>query len=138
MKSLFVAFHAAFSSSQVFAMDSLSDLGWKNRVVLVFGNADNPKVAKQVKLLEKEQGGLEERDMVVVSVSKERATAVYGNVPALDPDSVRKDAGIEDGGFQVVLVGKDGGIKLRSENVIGDVEMFDFIDQMPMRRAEQK
>jgi len=137
MKRLLVSSLIALTSSQVLAMDSLSDLSWKNRVVLVFGTADDQKVTRQVKVLETQKGQLEERDMVVIFVSREKATAVYGNATGLDPAKLRKDAKVEDDSFHVVLVGKDGGIKLHSEKVVGDVEMFDLIDRMPMRRAER-
>ena len=138
MKRLLVASLIALTSSQVLAMDSLSDLSWKNRVVLVFGTADDQKVTRQVKVLETQKGELEERDMVVIFVSREKAATVYGNATGLDPAKLRKDAKVEDDSFHVVLVGKDGGIKLHSEKVVGDVEMFDLIDRMPMRRAERK
>jgi len=137
MKRLLVASLIALTSSQVLAMDSLSDLSWKNRVVLVFGTADDQKVTRQVKVLETQKGELEERDMVVIFVSREKAATVYGNATGLDPAKLRTDAKIEDDSFHVVLVGKDGGIKLHSEKVVGDVEMFDLIDRMPMRRAER-
>ncbi len=138
MKSLLAASVFALTSSQVFAMGSLFDLGWKNRIVLVFGKADDPKVARQLETLMSQKAELEERDIVVIGVSHEKATATYGQVPALDPAKLRKDADIDDDGFQVILVGKDRGIKLRSRDVVGDVEMFDLIDRMPMRRAERK
>ena len=137
MKRLLVTSLIALTSTQVFAMDSLSDLGWKNRVVLVFGNADNPDVVRQTKILLTQKAELDERDMVVIGVSEAKATRVYGKVPALDPATIRKEANVDGDDFQVVLVGKDGGIKLRSQNVVGNVEMFDLIDRMPMRRAER-
>lgn len=118
-------------------MDSLSHLGWKNRVVLVFGNADDPEVVRQTKILLTKKAELDERNMVVIGVSKAKVTRVYGEVPNLDPANIRKEADIDSDDFQVVLVGKDGGIKLRSQNVVGNVEMFDLIDRMPMRRAER-
>lgn len=138
MNRLLVASLFALTSSQVLAMDSLSDLAWKNRVVLVFGNYGDPKVARQVEALETEEAKLAERDIVVIRVSKEGASSAYGNIPALNPAKLRKDAKIEDDGFHVVLVGKDGGIKLRSEDIVGNVEMFDLVDSMPMRQAERK
>ncbi|WP_276120081.1 DUF4174 domain-containing protein [Pararhizobium qamdonense] len=138
MNRLLVASLFALTSSQVLAMDSLSDLAWKNRVVLVFGNYGDPKVARQVEALETEEAKLAERDIVVIRVSKEGASSAYGNIPALNSAKLRKDAKIEDDGFHVVLVGKDGGIKLRSEDIVGNVEMFDLVDSMPMRQAERK
>ncbi|UHS58821.1 DUF4174 domain-containing protein [Agrobacterium vaccinii] len=119
-------------------MDSLSDLVWKNRIVLVFGNADDLKVARQTNVLLTQKAELDERDMVVIGVTEDRATRIYGEVPALDPATIREDANIVSDDFQFVLVGKDGGIKLRSREVVSDNQMFELIDRMPMRRSEQE
>lgn len=135
MRPLLVASHIALSSTQVFAMDSLSDLGWKNRVVLVFGRTDDPKLVKQVEVLKHQASELDDRDIVVIRVTPDEARAVYGKATRLDASKLKEDADIEGDSFHVVLVGKDGGIKLRSEQVVGEVEMFDLIDRMPMRRA---
>lgn len=137
MKRILVASLIALSSSQVFAMDSLKDFAWKNRVVLVFGGAANKTLLQQIEILKRQKAKLDDRDMVVIRVSEGEARAVYGNAPVLEPAALRRDADIKTSGFQVVLVGMDGGIKLRSEKVVSDVEMFDLIDRMPMRRAKR-
>lgn len=134
MKRLLLACLIALMSSQVTAMDSLKPLVWKNRVVLVFGNVDDERLMKQVGALKRQQAELDDRDMVVITVSGNEAHPVHGDAPALDADDLRKEAEVVGRRFHVILVGKDGGIKLRSENVVGDVEMFDLIDRMPMRR----
>jgi hypothetical protein len=38
--------------------------------------------------------------------------------------------------FTLVLIGKDGTEKLRADKALPARELFDFIDAMPMRRAE--
>ena len=38
----------------------------------------------------------------------------------------------------IVLIGKDGGIKLKRPFVVSAGEIFDMIDSMPMRKAEMK
>ena len=137
MKRILIASLIALSSSQVFAMDSLKDFAWKNRVVLVFGSAADQTLLQQIEILKRQKVELDERDMVVIRVSDGEARAVYGDAPALKSANLRTDADIKNDGFQVVLVGMDGGIKLRSEKVVSDVEMFNLIDRMPMRRAKQ-
>ena len=44
--------------------------------------------------------------------------------------------GFQPGGFRIVLVGKDGGIKLEQEEVLDPETLFSLIDGMPMRRNE--
>lgn len=138
MTRLFVAFVLLLTASQGLAMESLSDFGWKNRVVLVFGEPADRKLIQQIDILTDRQDALAERDMVVIRVAGDEAQAIFGAAAGLDAERLRRDADITDGGFQIVLVGKDGGVKLRSGEVVGDVAIFDLIDRMPMRRAEQR
>lgn len=137
MRRLLVASILSITTSQGFAMDDLSDFNWKNRVVLVFGDAGDQKVARQISLLERQKEELADRDMVVIQVSSQEARIVYGEVAVINAGSLKKAADVSGNGFHIVLVGKDGGVKLRSEHVVTDIEMFDLIDRMPMRRAER-
>jgi hypothetical protein len=137
MTRLLVAALIALVSSQVFAMDSLSELTWKNRIIIVFGDVSDQRVAQQIKILTDQRSELGERDLVVIGVNDDDAKAFFGSVSKLDVAALRREADIKKDRFQVVLVGKDGGIKLRSDTVVNDVDMFDVIDRMPMRRAER-
>jgi hypothetical protein len=40
--------------------------------------------------------------------------------------------------FSVVLIGKDGGEKLRRNSLLSTRELFAIVDAMPMRRAEME
>ena len=40
--------------------------------------------------------------------------------------------------FQVILIGKDGTEKIRSDEAISSDYLFEAIDAMPMRRLEMK
>jgi len=41
-------------------------------------------------------------------------------------------------GFQVLLIGKDGGVKLRSSEPVSMKDLFGLIDSMPMRQQEME
>ena len=43
---------------------------------------------------------------------------------------------VQPGGFKLVLVGKDGGVKLEQDSVLSPDELFAVIDRMPMRMRE--
>jgi hypothetical protein len=52
---------------------------------------------------------------------------------------VRRRLGLHGQGAQLVLIGKDGGVKTRQSEGVFDLErLFELIDSMPMRRAEMK
>ncbi|WP_280514342.1 DUF4174 domain-containing protein [Pseudorhizobium halotolerans] len=117
-------------------MDGLSELTRKNRVLAVFGGATDGRLRQQITLLMKKTDDLADRDMIVLQVSGDTVSAIFGSAPDLDADALRAGAEASGDEFQVILVGKDGGIKLRSNQVVANVEIFDLIDRMPMRRAE--
>ena len=45
---------------------------------------------------------------------------------------------ISEGAFSLILVGKDGGIKLKSGDQVDLTEVFELIDSMPMRQGEMQ
>jgi hypothetical protein len=40
--------------------------------------------------------------------------------------------------FEIILIGLDGGIKLRKNDIVSREELFSIIDAMPMRRNEMR
>lgn len=138
MRALILAVAVALASiNQGFAMDSLSNFEWKNRIVLVFGKATDPKVERQIDVLKEKQAELADRALVVIRIAGDEARAVYGTAVTMDADKLRTDAKVGNDDFQVILVGKDGGVKFRSKDIVSVVEIFDLIDRMPMRKAGQ-
>jgi len=118
-------------------MESLSRFEWQNRVLLVFGTSNDPRIARQIDILSGQVGALADRDMVILKVTGDQVVSVFGAAPDLDPERLRKEANIDGDAFEAVLVGKDGGVKLRSSSVVSDVVLFELVDSMPMRRAAQ-
>ncbi len=137
MRSVVLSALSSLISTQVLAMDSLSQLEWKNRVVLVFGQTYDEKVLQQIDLLKSKENELADRDMVIIRVSVNEVHAVYGKASGLDASAIRREAHMRDERFKVLLIGKDGDVKLRSDRIVGATEMFGLIDSMPMRNAEK-
>ncbi|MGE7369006.1 DUF4174 domain-containing protein [Neorhizobium sp. NPDC001467] len=134
-KFLIAAAMVLAAATQGNAMDSLSQFDWSKRVLVLFGDPQNGKLQEQVRLLREQKTGLAEREMVVLQVSGNDVHVVFGDAKPVNAGQLRTEADAESDGFEAVLVGKDGGVKLRSKQVVSDVEMFDLIDRMPMRRA---
>lgn len=63
----------------------------------------------------------------------ERDVAVLRGTPAL-----ARRLRVSPSGFLLVLVGKDGGVKLTSRSVVSRERLFALIDAMPMRRDEMR
>jgi hypothetical protein len=117
-----------------------SNYRWKNRVLIVFApDTGNPFFRRQISEITSHQAGVAERDMVVIQVIGDHRAEVNGK-----SDSIFKVAAIRDGygvnkkQFRTILVGKDGGEKLRSSEFIPMAEIFSTIDAMPMRQSEMR
>ncbi|PYE29271.1 uncharacterized protein DUF4174 [Rhizobium sp. PP-CC-3A-592] len=130
--ALFVA--SGISAASAAGLDAF---GWKNRVLIVFANSGDPDVVEQRRLLVDDTKALADRNMVVLEVVGDTVKPIYGKATAVTEQELRKDAGIEEGSrFTAILVGKDGGIKLRATEPVAPVQLFGLIDSMPMRANE--
>lgn len=102
----------------------LDKVRWRNRVVLVFApTASNASFVKQKKILEEYSCGVRERDIITV---------------LSPPGNFRRRFNIVAARFHVLLIGKDGRVKLRHEKPVSAEELFATIDAMPMRRSEMQ
>lgn len=139
MKRVVVAISLWITSvTSGFAMDSLAELQWNKRILVLFAEADNPELKRQLDLLTTRTADLADRDMVVLHVTAADVKAIYGKAGNADAKQLRSEAGIDGAQFTAVLIGKDGGEKLRSHHAVSDREIFELIDSMPMRKAGQK
>ncbi|MEL6768351.1 MAG: DUF4174 domain-containing protein [Pseudomonadota bacterium] len=99
----------------------LSAYRWEARPILIFAEADDPRLAEQLEQFRAAAAALQERDnVVIVGTGEDTALA-----RRFQPE-----------GFTVILVGKDGGEKLRENRVVRAEELNVLIDGMPMRRRE--
>ena len=106
--------------------DPLAPYLWKSRIIVAFArSASDPRLARQSKLFRDMGAGGRERDLVLVEA--------VGAAPAAEVLRRRFDTGEP---FAAMLIGKDGGEKLRSDQPVGEAELFPLIDSMPMRREE--
>jgi hypothetical protein len=80
------------------------------RELIVSGPAGDPLVAEQMQALRADPGGATEREL----------------------DVTKREAEV----FLVELMGKDGGLKARWDNLVGVAELWAKIDAMPMRRRQ--
>lgn len=105
-------------------MEDLSEFRWSKRPVVVFADSENdPAFIEQMTLLRAREGDLQERDVIVLT----------------DTDPAARSAlrlKMRPRGFMLVLVGKDGGIKLRKPFPWSVREISRSIDKMPMRQRE--
>lgn len=107
------------------------------RPLLVFAaNPSDPALLTQLRLLKDSAPGLARRDVLVIAIPYDTPSPLD---PSLTPEAVvaaRRRFHAAPPDFIVILLGKDGGEKLRSTKPVSFNKLQDKIDSMPMRQQE--
>jgi hypothetical protein len=122
-----------FTFQQASFLDSYQ---WKKRVLLIFSKPEKEAFfAKQIASVRLAMDEYEERDVVILCVTKGKISDEKGNILAtISPkDEVNTLLSQQVG---IILIGKDGGEKLRSIDPVSNEAIFGLIDSMPMRKSE--
>ena len=82
--------------------------------------------------------GSEGEALAVEYISKQLKQLGMAPLSSRAADNIRSQFRIRGGGFSVVLVGKDGGVKARYAKAPDLDDVFSLIDGMPMRRSEMR
>ena len=118
----------------------LEEYKWKNRLLLVFApSEDDTRYRSLEKELREQEDAIVERDLLVFRIL-EGGESRLGDSPIDDDSSalLRDRLAARTGQFTVVLIGKDGGEKLRRSDEVELEAIFSLIDSMPMRQREMR
>ena len=118
---------------QTVTLDSLHE---RKRVLLIFGEGNDRLAQEQVKIAASHAQGFAERDMLLVSGGEGSFAVPAAALSAEEGLAARKRFGVAPGRFMALLLGKDGGEKLRSEKPVSWRVLQAVIDAMPMRQQE--
>ena len=104
----------------------------QKRILLVGApTASQPELQQQKKLLATAGAQLKERDFVVLQL-------LYDQLAPADRQYWTQELKQSLTQFSVVLIGKDGGVKLNQTQPLAPADLFGTVDKMPMRRAEMR
>jgi len=113
---------------------------WKNRLLFLFApNRNHPMFYALHKSLAARQPEAAERDLVIFEILESDASSM--NNESIDSETVRllrEKFGIRRAEFTVILIGKDGRIKLDRKKQTQLDDIFALIDSMPMRQEEMR
>lgn len=116
----------------------LSDLKWQYRVILIDARVEaaEPKSMALYLALQQHKAGILERHIAWFAYN---GSQIQHNLKAANTVEFTKEVVnlLSEREAKVVLIGKDGGVKLVSQQL--ELErLFDLIDSMPMRREEMR
>lgn len=133
--ALLFSFLASVTNAQ-----TLDELRWENRIILVFSPTPHAPIGvEQMQLLNEQQADLKDRDLVIFRLSPNNG--ISPNHQELTNDALStlyQKYAVSTSSFTLILIGKDGGEKFRSKKLTPPQILFDLIDGMPMRRSEMR
>jgi hypothetical protein len=132
-----MAWGNALADSPVMDLDAFK---WKNRLIFLFApHADDPMLEALRREISSRPQAVKERDLVIFEILESGDSRM--DATPIDPQTatlLRERFGIPPKTFTLVLVGKDGGVKLRQNGTVELEAVFALIDSMPMRRNEMR
>jgi hypothetical protein len=112
----------------VLILMNMQNIDDPRQVLIFYRPAAGEIYLQQVKEFDQHKVGLGERD---IQLKKFKVDTVKATVIADYKIDSNQD-------FTLILIGRDGGEKFRSNKFVKSEELFAIIDVMPMRRAEMK
>ena len=116
------------------SLQHLDQLRWQNRLIVVH-TAGAPDSALTV--LKSADEDIVERHIVWFVISADGLSTNYSRPVHADLGQSIAEQLFDGGESGVVLIGKDGGVKKRADE-LDLLTLFGLIDTMPMRRAEME
>ena len=116
----------------------LSDFKWEKRLLIISNPSNNSeKEVEQLQYLGPLDQDFTERKLLVLKLNDKTYSVLNSRETTIvsDPKSIKRLC-LSETEFSVLLIGLDGGIKLRQDQIISREDLFAIIDGMPMRRSE--
>jgi hypothetical protein len=118
----------------------LSQFQWKNRLLFLFApNRSHPLFDVLQKSIATQQAEVADRDLVIFEILESGTSRM--DTSDLDPQvaqTLRDKFDVNPGRFALILVGKDGSVKLNRQEQTQLEDIFALIDAMPMRQKEME
>ncbi|MDN3595720.1 DUF4174 domain-containing protein [Zunongwangia endophytica] len=137
MKKVLIVILSFMALGNMNAQDK-SEHQWENRLVLILTDSkEDNDFKQQLGEFKDKDKDLEDRKIVVYQVTpKQYATGISDNPDWKEGDNFYEKFKKSEKSFEIILIGLDGGTKMRKEEFTPAEEIFEKIDIMPMRKAE--
>ena len=111
----------------------------ERRWLIIVADDKNPAFQQQLEWIEAEKKSAIERRIGVMRWTSDEITPIFHSpTKTIEPSDYLKRQISNDKNFEVILVGLDGGIKLRQDQPVTTDKLFNLIDSMPMRQREMR
>ncbi len=125
--------------AQQTGLTTLSAQRDQTRPLLIFGpTPGDPQLEIQLRILAEHAAEAQERQIVAIALPYNNPSPSALQLSGSDAEAARRRFHVAPGEFTVILLGKDGGAKLRSGKPIPMAKLEETIDAMPMRKEEMK
>lgn len=130
-----------FGSRDVMSMVmDFDQFKWKNRLLFLFASERNDPFFRDLRReISDRKSEVGDRDLVIFEILESGSSRM--DTTHIDPRtaaSLREHFDIQPKTFMLILLGKDGGIKLKRNDRVKLEEIFSLIDSMPMRKDEMR
>ena len=120
-------------------MVTLRALKDRARPLLIFAaGPEDPQLEIQLRTLGEHAAEAHDRDLVIIALPYRSPSPTAVKLSQADADLARRQFGVPPGEFAAILLGKDGGAKLRSAKPLSMAKLIETIDAMPMRQGEMR
>lgn len=119
---------------------NLARYRWKNRLLLLFSPSKNDKAyIKQIRDIRENEAEIKDRDLIIFRFFK-NSDGYFDNevIPFEDVKRAYREFQMNEDQFSILLIGKDGGVKMNAQHYMQTDDIFNIIDQMPMRQDEMR
>lgn len=115
---------------------SLEQFRHSKRVLIIFADAQDDRAATQDEWLRNAQMRLIEEDVEVFIIAGGGAFSLFDDGWELDADDIRERLqGPSYSEFGLILIGRDGAVKLRSSEPRTAEEIFAALDKLPKKAS---
>ena len=127
------------SQTAIATQTTLAERQWKTRLIVAFTTKDAPEEVVLQNWIAANACRLKDRDVQIFLLASEKTKALTGMDHWLDEESIQRltlQRRYKDTSFELMLIGKDGGIKAQATTTTALDDFLNQIDGMPMRKAE--
>jgi hypothetical protein len=119
---------------------SLESFQWENRILVLFAShSDDESYQTQINKFSSLDDQFKDRDLILFSIFNVGCSTLNDEVISdSSSQSIRERLSPQENSYFIFLIGKDGGVKLKQDEVLEPDELFRVIDRMPMRQREMR